>query len=90
MYNKTIKQSECEHDGNSLLYNFLNKIKPGIFDAIIGGDTHNTVHHWINDIPIMISKGNSKYTNIMYLPFKKDNNNKYFLINNEIKIESPL
>ena len=90
MYNKKIKQSVCEKDGNSLLYNFLNKTKPGIFDAIIGGDTHNTVHHWINDIPIMISKGNSKYINIMYLPFKKDNNNKYILINDEIKIESPL
>ena len=90
MYNKTIKQSECEHEGNSLLYNFLNTVKPGLFDAIIGGDTHNTIHHWINNIPIMISKGRSNYLNIMYLPFKKDFNNKYILINDEIKLEGPL
>ena len=91
MYNKTIKQSECEHEGNSLLYNFLNKTKPGLFDAIIGGDTHNTIHHWMNDIPIMITKGRSNYLNIMYLPFKKDTkNNIYKLINEEIKIEGPL
>ena len=90
MYTKTMKQTECEHDGDSLLYKFLNKIKPGIIDAIIGGDTHNNVHHWVNNIPIMISKGKSNYLNIMYLPFKKDSNNKYILINDEIKIESPL
>ena len=83
MYNKYTKQSECEHNGNSLLYKFVKNLKPGTIDAIIGGDTHNNVHHWINDIPIMITKGQAKYVNIMYLPFKKENN-KYILVNDEI------
>ena len=90
MYDKTMQQSECRHDGNSLLYNFLNKLKPGIIDAVIGGDTHNTIHHWVNNIPIMITKGRTKYLNIMYLPFRKDKNNKYILIKDDIKIEGPL
>ena len=91
MYNKTMKQSECEHEGDSLLYKLLNKIKPGMIDGIIGGDTHTNVHHWVNDIPIMISTHFSKYLNIMYLPFKKNfTNNKYILINDEIKIEGPI
>ena len=90
MYNKTIFQSKCEQEGNSLLYKFLNNLKPGIIDAIIGGDTHNTIHHWINNIPIMITKGKANYLNIMYLPFQKDSNNEYKLINDEIKIEGPL
>ena len=90
MYDKTIQQSECRRDGNSLLYKFLNKLKPGIIDAIIGGDTHNTIHHWLNDIPIMITKGRTNYLNVMYLPFKKDINNKYILVKDEIKIEGPL
>ena len=89
MYTKYIKQSECKHDGNSLLYNFIKGLKPGIIDAIIGGDTHNNIHHWIDDIPIMISRGRTKYTNIMYLPFKKIDN-EYKLINDDIKIEGPL
>ena len=89
MYNKNTKQSECQHDGNSLLYEFIKKLKPGLIDAIIGGDTHNNVHHWIDNIPIMISKGKAKYLNIMYLPFKK-RDNKYILINDQIKIEGPL
>ena len=89
MYTKYIKQSECKRDGNSLLYNFIKGLKTGIIDAIIGGDTHNNIHHWINDIPIMISRGRTKYTNIMYLPFKKIDN-EYKLINDDIKIEGPL
>ena len=89
MYTKNIKQSECKHDGNSLLYNFIKGLKTGIIDAIIGGDTHNNIHHWIDDIPIMISRGRTKYTNIMYLPFKKIDN-EYKLINDDIKIEGPL
>ena len=89
MYTKYSKQSECQKDGNSLLYNFIQGLKPGLIDAIIGGDTHNNVHHWLNNIPIMISKGKSKYVNIMYLPFKKEGNN-YILFKDEIKIEGPL
>ena len=92
MYNKKSKQCSCDiNNKESLLNKLLNNLKPGIIDAIIGGDTHNTVHHWINNIPIMINKGKSNYLNVMYLPFKKDNkSNKYLLINDEIKIESPL
>ena len=90
IYTKYSKQSECQKDGNSLLYNFIQGLKPGLIDAIIGGDTHNNVHHWLKDIPIMISKGKSKYVNIMYLPFQKTENNNYILINDDIKIEGPL
>jgi len=89
MYTKYTQQSECQHDGNSLLYDFIQGLKPGIIDAIIGGDTHNNVHHWLKDIPIMISKGRTNYLNIMYLPFKKEENG-YKLINDQIKIEGPL
>ena len=89
LYTKYTKQSECDHSRNSLLYKFIKNLKPNIIDGIIGGDTHNNVHHWINDIPIMITKGASKYVNVMYLPFKKENN-KFILVNNDIKIEGPL
>ena len=89
IYNKNIKQSECEHKGNSLLYKFIQNLKPNTIDAIIGGDTHNNVHHWVNDIPIMITQGTAKYINVMYLPFKKENN-EYILVKDEIKIEGPL
>ena len=88
MYDKNIKQSECEL--NSPLLKLINNTKPGIIDAIITGDFHNEVHHWIKNIPIMCSNGKSENLNIMYLPFKKDKNNKYILVNKEITIEGPL
>ena len=89
MYTMHTKQSECEHTGNSLLYKFIQNLKPNTIDAIIGGDIHNNVHHWVNNIPIMITTGKAKYVNIMYLPFKKEDN-KYILVNKDIKIEGPL
>ena len=89
LYDKYTKQSKCEKNGNSLLYNFIQNLKPDTIDAIIGGDTHNNVHHWVKDIPIMITKGHAKYINIMYLPFKKENN-EFILAKNDIKIEGPL
>jgi len=37
----------------------------------------------------MITKGNAKFVKIMYLPFKKKNND-FILDKNNIKIEGPL
>ena len=88
MYDRTTEQSKCEM--NSPILKLINNTKPGLFDAIIAGDMHNEVHYWIKDIPIMCTNGKGKNVNIMYLPFKKDENNKYILANKDIKIEGPL
>ena len=88
MYTHDTEQSKC--DLNSPIVKLINKTKPGVIDGIIIGDMHNEVHHWINNIAIMGTNGGSKNLNIMYLPFKKDNNSKYILQNKEIKIEGPL
>ena len=63
--------------------------KKNIFDVVIAGDMHNNAHIWINNIPIVSTKGKGKSLNIIYLPFRKIEN-KYHLINEEIKIEGPL
>ena len=91
MYNKSSEQGECyREDDDSVLYKLLDSLKPGIIDAVIGGDTHMEMHHWEKNIPMMSVPTHARYLNIMYLPFKKDKNGKYFLVNNEIKIEGPL
>ena len=91
MYNKSSIQGECfRDDEDSVLYKLLDELKPGIIDGIIGGDTHMEMHHWENNIPMMSVPTHARYLNIMYLPFKKDKNGKYILINDEIKIEGPL
>ena len=89
LYNQSTIQPKCEE--NSPIMKLMNspEAKKGIFDAVIAGDIHNHAHIWINNIPIMVTNGQGKSLNIMYLPFKKEGN-KYVLINKEIKIEGPL
>jgi 2',3'-cyclic-nucleotide 2'-phosphodiesterase (5'-nucleotidase family) len=91
MYTKNTKQSACfREDDDSVLYKLLDSLKPGILDGIIGGDTHMEMHHWENNIPMMSTPTHARYINVMYLPFKKGENGKYTLINDEIKIEGPI
>ena len=91
MYNKSSIQGECYRDDeDSVLYKLLDSIKPGVLDGIIGGDTHMEMHHWENNIPMMSVPTHARYLNIMYLPFKKNENGKYVLVNDDIKIEGPL
>ena len=87
IYNKSYIQPKCSK--NSIIYKLLNNTEAGIIDGIIAGDTKTDVHHWINDIPIMSTKENARYLNIMYLPFKKIDK-KYTLVKSKIKIEGPL
>ena len=87
IYNKSYIQPKCSK--SSIIYKLLNNTEPGIIDGIISGDTKTDVHHWINDIPIMSTKDKARYINIMYLPFKKINDN-YTLVKSKIKIEGPL
>ena len=91
MYTKNTKQSACfREDDDSVLYKLLDSLKPGILDGIIGGDTHMEMHHWENNIPMMSTPTHARYINVMYLPFKKGENGKYTLINDEVKIEGPI
>ena len=91
MYNQSSMQGECfRNDDDSVLYKLIDKLKPGVIDAVIGGDTHMEMHHWEKNIPMMSVPTHGRYLNIMYLPFKKNKKGKYILVNNEIKIEGPL
>ena len=91
MYNKSSVQGKClREDDDSVMFKLTDKLKPGIIDGIIGGDTHMEMHHWENGIPLMSTPTHARYINIMYLPFKKNESGDYYLVNDEIKIEGPL
>ena len=91
MYNKSSIQGKCfREDDDSVLYKLLDTLRPGIVDAIIGGDTHMEMHHWENNIAMMSVPTHARYLNIMYLPFQKGYDGKYTLVNDDIKIEGPL
>ena len=88
MYNKTSKQPSCEQ--NSLIYKLLNNIESDLIDGIVAGDSKCDVHQWVNGIPIISTRDKARSLNIMYLPFKKNENDEYVLIKDRIKIEGPL
>ena len=91
MYNKSSIQGKCfREDDDSVMFKLTDKLKPGIIDGIIGGDTHMEMHHWENGIALMSTPTHARYINIMYLPFKKNESGEYNLVNDEIKIEGPL
>jgi len=91
MYNSSSKQGECyREDEDSVLYKLLDVVPPGIIDGIIGGDTHMAMHHWEKNIAMMSVPTHARYVNIMYLPFQKQSDGRYVLVNREIKIEGPL
>ena len=91
MYSSSSKQGECfREDEDSVLYKLLDVVPPGIIDGIIGGDTHMAMHHWEKNIAMMSVTTHARYVNIMYLPFQKQSNGRYVLVNKEIKIEGPL
>ena len=72
MYNKSSIQDEFYRDDEgSVLYKLLDKLKPGIIDGIIGGDTHAKMQHWEKNISMMSVPTHTRYLNIMYLFFKK-------------------
>ena len=48
------------------------------------------MHHWEKKIPMMSVPTHARYLNIMYLPFQKGYDGKYYLVPNEVKIEGPL
>ena len=91
MYNISSIQGECfREDEDSVLYKLLDVLKPGVLDGIIGGDTHMEMHHWVNNIPMISVPTHGRYLNIMYFPFQKGYDGKYYLVPDEVKIEGPL
>ena len=91
MYNKSSIQGICyREDEDSVLYKLSDSLPNGVIDGIIGGDTHMAMHHWEKNIPMMSTPTHGRYLNIMYLPFKKEVNGKYSIVNDEIKVEGPL
>ena len=81
----TIQNTKCTPSDE--LHSFVNKLPKGVIDAVIGGHTHTIVHHWVNDIPIIIGDMYARHFNILYLTYDKINKQ---LITNMTEIEGPV
>ena len=89
MYNIKSEQSVC--DTNTELYQLLLSLEGNVIDAVITGQSHKQVHHFISDIPIMSSVDKGHYINIMYLAFQwKKADQKFVIATNKNSIEGPI
>lgn len=44
-----------------------------VIDGVVGGHIHTVVHHWVNNIPVMIAHSYSKNLNALYFTYDKKN-----------------
>ena len=72
---------------NDELYSFLNQLPPGTLDGVIGGHKHTIVHHWLNDIPVVVGECNARHFNVLYMTYDLINKK---LISDYTKIEGPV
>ena len=88
MHNSSSNYSDCSNDGE--LYILLKNLKKGLIDVVVSGHTHQIVHQWVFNYPVISSINNGKYSNIMYLSFKKNSDGKYKYLPEKTLIEGPL
>ena len=69
------------------LYAFLNQLPPRTLDGVVGGHKHTIVHHWLNDIPVVVGDSNARHFNVLYLTYDLINKR---LISDYTKIEGPV
>ncbi len=86
--NKTTSFSKCLE--NEELHILLENLPKGLIDVVVFGHTHEIYHQWLFDYPIISTVNNGKYTNIMYLSFKKNSNGKYEFNKDKTLIEGPI
>lgn len=79
------EQTNCSSDGELMV--FLHSLPNGIVDAVIGGHTHEIVHHFINGTPVVIGESQARYFNVIYLPWDKKNKQ---LMRDKVIIEGPV
>lgn len=69
------------------LNKFLTKIPSNTLDGVIGGHLHTIVHHWINDIPVVLGDCNARHFNVLYLTYDKMNKK---VLSNLTEMEGPV
>ena len=82
---KTKQTTSC--NPNDELNVFISRLPKGVVDAVLGGHTHTIVHHWVNDVPVVIGDMYARHFNILYLTYDKYNKQ---LLTNMTEIEGPV
>jgi len=84
--NSKAPQNSCKGE----MFNLLSNLEIGTVQAVIAGHVHESIHHFINGIPVIQNPMSNIFTNVLYLKFKKDENGNYVLKTDDALIEGPI
>jgi 2',3'-cyclic-nucleotide 2'-phosphodiesterase (5'-nucleotidase family) len=91
LYELKLRYSSYSADGRCTgeIMNMLNEIDPNIIDGVIAGHIHDSVHHFVNGVPVIQNPINNIFANVLYLKFEKKGGI-YKLKRQETLIEGPI
>jgi 2',3'-cyclic-nucleotide 2'-phosphodiesterase (5'-nucleotidase family) len=72
------------------MLDLLQSLEPNTVQAVVAGHIHESIHHFINGIPVIQNPMSNIFTNVLYLKFKKDQNGNYFFNKDQSLIEGPI
>jgi 5'-nucleotidase len=78
-------QGEC-HEQDEIVQ-LLRSLPTGTVDGLVAGHTHEIVHHWIGEVPVIEGGAHSRYTNVLYLTYDWSQK---ALVTDETRIEGPI
>jgi 5'-nucleotidase len=82
LWNAATQTSSCDETGE--IYQLAEKLKPGQVDGIIAGHTHQIIHHFIHEIPVVQGEAYNQYFNVMYFTFDRKT---HALVSEQTEIE---
>ena len=89
IYNSASTQDLCDNEND--LYQLLASLDEGTIDAVITGQSHKQVHHWVSGIPIVSNIDKGLYTSVLYLAFTWSKSKQRFDVSkNKVAIEGPI
>lgn len=72
------------------MIDLLQSLEPNTVQAVIGGHVHESIHHFINGVPVIQNPMSNLFTNVLYLKFRKDFNGNFNFIAEDTLIEGPI
>ncbi len=69
IHDRTSIQGVCDEDHEIPV--FLKGMPRGSVDGVVAGHTHQVIHHFLNDVPVVQGEAYNQYFNIIYLVFDR-------------------
>ena len=84
------KDYNKDYSCNGEMTELLLSLEKGVVDAVVAGHVHQSVHQYINNVPVVQNPMSNIFSNVLYMKFNIDSNGNYTLASNDTLIEGPI